>query len=122
MRNAFITAYGRNVNPEWPESELSRFTEIAQAVVFGEARENNVAIIQPAAAELPDSVITTCVDAANDLLPDYARIHDWLRADSAFSVDNGLLTASGKPRREAVWTRYRSRFESEAAVPLQNIR
>jgi len=119
-RNAFITAYGRNVNPEWPESELSRFPEIAQAIVFGEAREHNVAIIQPAAAGLADELINTCVHAANDLLPDYARIHDWLRADAAFSEANGLLTPSGKPRRDAVWTHYRTRIEPPA--PAQTVR
>jgi long-chain acyl-CoA synthetase len=121
-RNAFITAYGRNVNPEWPESELSRFPEIAQAVVFGEAREHNVAIIQPAVAGLADALIHTCVSAANELLPDYARIHDWLRADAAFSEANGLLTASGKPRRDAVWTHYRSRIETPATASLRNFR
>jgi len=121
-RNAFITAYGRNVNPEWPESELSRFAEITQAVVFGEARESNVAIIQPAAAGIPDTAIDACVAAANELLPDYARIHQWLRSDAAFDTANGLLTATGKPRRDAVWTHYRSRFEAAAAQPMQNIR
>jgi long-subunit acyl-CoA synthetase (AMP-forming) len=121
-RNAFITAYGRNVNPEWPESELSRFPEIAQAIVFGEAREQNVAIIQPAVAGLPDEHINTCIRAANDLLPDYARIHDWLRADAAFSEANGLLTASGKPRRDAVWTQYGARFDIPADAIMQNVR
>jgi len=121
-RNAFITAYGRNVNPEWPESELSRFPEIAHAIVFGEAREHNVAIIQPAAAGLADELINNCVSAANDLLPDYARIHEWLRADAAFSEDNGLLTAGGKPRRDAVWLHYRSRITPPAAAAAQNMR
>jgi long-chain acyl-CoA synthetase len=121
-RNAFITAYGRNVNPEWPESELSRFPEIAQAIVFGEDREINVAIIQPAQTELTDELINNCVDAANDLLPDYARIHAWVRTDAAFSEENGMLTASGKPRRDAVWTHYRSRLETTETVLLQRIR
>ncbi len=121
-RNAFITAYGRNVNPEWPESELSRFPEIAQAVVFGEAREHNVAIIQPAAADISNAAISARVAAANELLPDYARIHDWLRSGAAFSIANGLLTASGKPRRDAVWAHYGARFETPAATYVQNIR
>lgn len=121
-RNAFITAYGRNVNPEWPESELSRFPEIAQVFVFGEARDSNIAIIQPAAPGISDAAIRHCVNTANELLPDYARIHDWLRADAAFSVDNGQLTASGKPRRDAVWSGYRSRFEPPAAAPMQPVR
>jgi long-subunit acyl-CoA synthetase (AMP-forming) len=121
-RNAFITAYGRNVNPEWPESELARFPEITQAVVFGEAREYNVAIIQPTAADIPDSALNARVAAANELLPDYARIHQWLRSDTAFTSGNGLLTASGKPRRDAVWAHYRNRIESPAAEPVQNLR
>ena len=121
-RNAFITAYGRNVNPEWPESEVSRFPEIAQAIVFGEAREHNVAIIQPALANITDKLINTCVGAANELLPDYARIHAWVRADAAFSEENGMLTASGKPRRDAVWAHYRSRLKTTATASLQNIR
>ena len=54
-KNLFVTAYGRNVNPEWPESELLRFPEIAQAVVFGEARECNIAVIQPL-DEQPESI------------------------------------------------------------------
>jgi long-chain acyl-CoA synthetase len=120
-RNAFITAYGRNVNPEWPESELSRFPEITQAVVFGEARENNVAVIQPTAAGIPDTAINARVAAANELLPDYARIHQWLRSDAAFSSADGLLTVTGKPRRDAVWAHYRARLESVAAQPVRNI-
>jgi long-chain acyl-CoA synthetase len=120
-RNAFITAYGRNVNPEWPESELSRFPEIIQAVVFGEERETNVAVIQPAMSGLPDAVINQCVTAANDLLPDYARIHNWLRADAAFSVENGLLTPSGKPRREAVWTYYRAQIETADTISMHRM-
>jgi long-subunit acyl-CoA synthetase (AMP-forming) len=121
-KHAFITAYGRNVNPEWPESELSRFPEIAQAVVFGEARAHNVAIIQAATAKIPNAAIEARVAAANELLPDYARIHDWLRTDAAFSIANGLLTASGKPRRDAIWAHYGAHFETPAATCVQKIR
>jgi len=111
-KNMFVTAYGRNVNPEWPESELIRFPEIAQAVVFGEAREHNVAVIQPANEQLPDTIMEKCIATANADLPDYARVHDWVRARQAFSPENGLLTASGKPQRDAVWNRYQTSIES----------
>jgi long-chain acyl-CoA synthetase len=105
-KNVFVTAYGRNVNPEWPESELLRFPEIAQAVVYGEARSHNIAVIEPA-ARLPDAAITDCVANANKQLPDYARVHGWIRAET-FTPESGLLTASGKPRRNAVWDRYQA--------------
>jgi len=111
-KNMFVTTYGRNVNPEWPESELIRFPEIAQAVVFGEAREHNVAVIQPADEQLPDTIMEKCIATANADLPDYARVHDWVRARQAFSPENGLLTASGKPQRDAVWNRYQTSIES----------
>ena len=112
-KNLFVTAYGRNVNPEWPESELARFPEIAQAVVFGEAREHNVAVILPASDRLPDPFIERCIDEANAELPDYARVHGWVRAREAFTADNGLLTNSGKPRRDAIWNRYQAVIEAD---------
>ena len=37
-KNMFITAFGRNVAPEWVEAELTASGVIAQAAVFGEAR------------------------------------------------------------------------------------
>ena len=116
--NVFVTAYGRNVNPEWPESELLRFPEITQAVVYGEARAHNIAVIEPAAPRLPDAAITACVAATNKLLPDYARVHDWVRAE-ALTRDNGLLTASGKPRRNAVWERYQAMIATrDSTTPI----
>ena len=111
-KNMFVTAYGRNVNPEWPESELIRFPEIAQAVVYGEAREHNVAVIQPANDKLPDQFINTCLATANEALPDYARVHDWVRARQPFSPENGLLTASGKPRRDAILDGYQTAIKA----------
>jgi len=53
-----------------------------------------------------------CIATANADLPDYARVHDWVRARQAFSPENGLLTASGKPQRDAVWTSYQTSIES----------
>jgi len=120
-KNVFVTAYGRNVNPEWPESELIRFPVIAQAVVFGEAREHNVAVIQSANEQLPDVLIEQCIAMANEALPDYARVHGWVRARQAFSPENGLLTASGKPRREAVWNFYQKSIESHNSTDSRKV-
>ena len=111
-KNVFVTAYGRNVNPEWPESELTRHAQIVHAVVFGEARHYNTAVIVPAVQQVQDKDIAALVGMANEILPDYARIHNWIRADAPFTPDNGLLTASGKPRRDQVWAHYRAAIDS----------
>jgi len=122
IKNAFITAYGRNVNPEWPESELTRFPEISHAVVFGEAMEHNVAVIQTASSTTANEAVAACVHAANDLLPDYARIKQWVRAAEDFSSNNGLLTASGKPRRDAVWEQYQGQFAATSDLNIHDKR
>src|SRR3546814_16080267 len=44
-KNLFITAFGRNVSPEWVEAELIQQPAIAQALVHGEARAFNTAVL-----------------------------------------------------------------------------
>ncbi len=105
-KNVFITSFGRNVSPEWPESELVHQPQFAQACVFGEARASNVAIVVPSRAGIDADEIAGAIDAANGALPDYARIVDWIVAAEPFSPSNGMLTPTGKPRRDAIAAAY----------------
>ncbi|MDX8403553.1 MAG: AMP-binding protein [Mariprofundaceae bacterium] len=109
-KHIFITAFGRNVSPEWVERELTAHLGIAQAVIFGEARPFNVAILSMREG-MDTQAVEQAVAAANARLPDYARIHRWLLADELFSVANGLFTGTGRPRREAIWKMYEKRIE-----------
>lgn len=110
-KNMFITSFGRNVAPEWIERELTLSPAIAQAVVFGEARPWNVAIILPRAGATRDEV-DAGVRGANRELPDYARVSAWLAADEAFAVANGQLTATGRPRRAEILKVYGARIDA----------
>ena len=105
-KNLFITSFGRNVSPEWPEAELLHRPEIAQACVFGEARSVNTAIVCPAGPTVTPQGLADAILAANRELPDYARVTDFIIADEPFSPANGLLTQTGKLRREAIALRY----------------
>jgi len=104
-KHIFITAFGRNVSPEWVERELSIELAIAQCCVFGEARPFNVAVIV-APESASTEAVQQAVDAANARLPDYARVSAWLMADEVFSVANGLWTGTGRPRREHIFKAY----------------
>lgn len=110
-KHIFITAFGRNVSPEWVERELTIQPGIAQAVVFGEARPFNVAVLTPRDGA-DHKRMQACVDAANARLPDYARVSRWLLADSPFSVGNGLFTGTGRPRRDAIIKLYSERINA----------
>lgn len=109
-KNILITSFGRNVSPEWPESELLAGRSIAQAAVFGEGRAQLMAVVVPVHAGIPDVVLEAEVQAANARLPDYARVARWVRADDAFSVRNGHATANGRPRRDEIWQAYGERL------------
>ncbi|HRP22865.1 AMP-binding protein [Thauera sp.] len=113
-KHQFVTAFGRNVNPEWVEAELAEQAPIAQAWVHGEALAANVAVIVPRRADCADAEIDAAIAAANAVLPDYARVQRWLRADAPFTPANGLLTANGRLRRAALAERYLARIAAAA--------
>ena len=108
-KNLFITAFGRNVSPEWVESELLHEPAIAQVLVWGEALPRNGAVVVPAGPVSADAV-QAAIEAANRRLPDYARVGAWLFADAPFRPQAGELTANGRLRRDTLLERYGSRL------------
>lgn len=106
LKNVFITSYGRNLSPEWIESELSQENAIGQAVVFGEARAHVVALVAPAHPRVSAGAIAGAIARANSRLPAYARVARYQLMDEPLSAVNGLLTANGRPRRPAIEARY----------------
>lgn len=109
-KNCFITSFGRNVNPEWVESELTAQPEIALASVFGEALPGNIGVIVPRTTDL--SAVTKAVSAANARLPDYARVAQWDIADPEEFRNAGCLTPTGKVRRDKVADVYARMLET----------
>jgi long-chain acyl-CoA synthetase len=104
-KDLFITAFGRNVSPDWVESELTLQPAIAQAWVHGEARPWNTAVIVPRAGATSET-ITAAIAAANRNLPGYAQVSRWLPAATPFSSESGELTSNGRLRRTAIAKRY----------------
>jgi len=100
-KNVLITGFGRNVSPEWVEAALREQAGIAEAVVFGDGQPALSAVLWPMPG-VTDEQLRKSVLAANERLPDYARVPHWVRARAAFSVDSGLATANGRPRRPEI--------------------
>ncbi|CAI8932244.1 Long-chain acyl-CoA synthetase [Pseudomonas donghuensis] len=109
-KHQFVTSFGRNVNPEWVETELTQRGPIAQAFVYGEAMAHNHALLWPHRPDCTDCELATAVAQANQALPDYARVHRWSRLEQPFTCANGLLTANGRARREQIVERYRAQL------------
>lgn len=103
-KNLLITAYGRNVAPEWVEAALAAQPEIAQVLVLGDARPWLVALL----VVMPDTdetALAVAVARANGGLPDYARVGDWLVV-APFTAANGQATGNGRPIRAAIAAAY----------------
>jgi acyl-CoA synthetase (AMP-forming)/AMP-acid ligase II len=114
-RNVFITSMGRNLSPEWLESELAATESIRQAVVFGEGLPAPVAVV--AARRSDAHRVGASIEALNRRLPGHARIARWVLAGDDFGLADGLCTPNGRPVRSAVWARYaRALLRNEATI------
>lgn len=109
-KHIFITAFGRNVSPEWVESELELQPAINRAWVHGEARPWNAAVIVTSRGATA-AAVSAAIAAANRNLPGYAQVRHWIPAREPFGADNGELTANGRLRRDVIATHYAATLE-----------
>lgn len=110
-KHLIITSFGRNVSPEWPESLLLSTGLLMQCVVFGDSQAALCAVLVPREGVSSDAV-QAVVKQVNSQLPEYAHINQIIVADEAFQFQNGLVTANGRLRRDAIWATYAERFAS----------
>lgn len=101
-KNVLVSSFGRNISPEWVESELLATGTFAQVVVLGDAQPYCSALLVPASAASTNEGLQAAIDSANAALPDYARVQRWQRLDQPFSVADGTLTDNGRVRREQI--------------------
>ena len=101
-KNLLISSYGRNISPEWIESEILTHPGIQQCVVVGDARPYCCALIYADSKQVSDDDIQQWLDRVNPTLPDYAQVLSWLRIAQPLGGEEGLLTENGRPRREAI--------------------
>ncbi len=116
-KHQFSLASGRNVDPGWIEAELTQRGALAQAYVQGEGARHLVALLWPRQPDLPDSVLADQVARLNQRLPDYARIGAWHRLAEPFTPANGLLTATGRLRRDAIQAHHAALLSHLLEVP-----
>ena len=98
-KNVLVSSFGRNISPEWVESELLAEVGIDQVVLVGDGRPYCAALVY---SRKDDESIARTLDKVNHMLPDYARILSWHRLQEPLSVANGLLTDNGRLRRDAI--------------------
>jgi long-chain acyl-CoA synthetase len=111
-KNLLISSYGRNISPEWVESEALLGGTLGECVVYGDGQPWCAALLSPRDPEAGDEAIQQAVDRCNARLPDYARIRRWIRLPVPLADSEGLLTPNARPRRKAIAAKYRALIDN----------
>ena len=132
-KDIIVNSGGDNVSPQRVENALNFAPEIAQAMVYGDKRPHLVAVLVPdgefigqwatensqvrdleALSQLQafHEALKTAVDRTNKNLSPIEQVRRFIVAGEGFTVDNGLMTPTLKPRRHLITERYGERLEA----------
>jgi long-subunit acyl-CoA synthetase (AMP-forming) len=107
-KNIIINSYGRNISPDWIEAELLSLDEILQVAIYGEAKPFLTAIC---VSKHPKEALNKAINTLNKSLPDYAQIKAIIMAKQPFSIQNQMLTASGKTKHPNIFKHNKTQLE-----------
>lgn len=104
IKNLIILNSGHNVAPEPIEEKIGQLLPgVQQVVVVGNGRGNLCALITGAVAA---SDTQKAIDAVNADLPHYRQVRNFTVLSDLFVAGDGLVTANGKLRRDAIDRRF----------------
>jgi long-chain acyl-CoA synthetase len=104
IKNLIILNSGHNVPPEPIEEKIAQRLAGAQhVVVVGNGRGYLCALI---AGQVTSADVQKVIDAVNADLPHYRQIRNVSILPRVFTPEDGLLTANGKLRRDAIDRRF----------------
>ncbi|OLB24138.1 MAG: hypothetical protein AUH15_01735 [Acidobacteriales bacterium 13_2_20CM_55_8] len=114
IKSLIILGSGHNIAPEPIEDELLRNLAGAQQVVLtGNGRGYLSAIVT---GDVSREEVQVAVDSVNSHLPHYKQVRAFHIHAEPFSIDNGLLTANGKLKRDLIAARLQAQIEEMYGV------
>ena len=121
LKDLIVTSYGKNISPRPIEENIARSKYITQVMVYGDNRKYLVALVVPereaveqfardSAIAFDDYVallgtqevhelISGEIERVNKAAPSYEQIRGFDILPEAFTLENGMLTPTLKPRR-----------------------
>jgi long-chain acyl-CoA synthetase len=115
LKNLIILNSGHNIAPEPIEEELLRSAPTAQHIMLvGNGRSFLAAIVTGTVA---GADMDSQLERVNASLPHYRKIRRYHIARELFTIENGLLTANGKLRRDTIAARFATEIEQMYAKP-----
>jgi long-chain acyl-CoA synthetase len=119
IKNLIVLNSGHNIAPEPLEEKIAALVPtVQQIVIVGNGRGYLCVLV---CGKIESVKLQTALDTINSELPHYRQIRKFTLVSESFSAENGLLTANGKLRREAINTRFAAQIAAmyEAQAPPQ---
>ena len=114
IKNLIVLGSGHKIAPETIEDEIAKHLPGAlQVVIVGNGRGYLSAIVT---GPVTSENIQAALDKVNSQLPHYKQVRAFTLRAEPFSVDNGLLTANGKLKRDLISARMQDEIDDMYAV------
>jgi long-chain acyl-CoA synthetase len=114
IKNLIILASGHNIAPEAiEEGILAELPGAQHVVLMGNARSYLSAIVT---GSVTADQVQAALDAINPGLPHYKQVRAFCISPELFTIENGLLTANGKLKRDLIVQKYNGEIEEMYAV------
>jgi len=112
-KDIIVSAGGDNISPAKIENQLSKSSEIEQAMVYGDGKNYLVALIVPSQEFIKQiEKIEKIVNKINNNLTLVEKIKKFHLIEESFTIENGLLTPTMKVKRNKVILKYKNILES----------
>ena len=109
IKNLIVLGSGHKIAPETIEEEIAYHLPAAQqVVVVGNGRGFLSAIVT---GDVTGQQVQAALDSVNRELPHYKQVRAFCLRAEPFSIDNGMLTANGKLKRDLISARMKNEIE-----------
>ena len=116
IKNLIILASGHNLAPEPIEDEiLQRLPDAQQVVLVGNGRSYLSALLT---GKVSRDKVQAVLDEVNAHLPHYRQVRAFHIHPETFSIENGLLTANGKLKRDLIASTLQAEIEEMYRTPV----
>jgi long-chain acyl-CoA synthetase len=109
IKNLIVLGSGHKIAPETVEEEIAhQLPGALQVVVVGNGRGFLSVIVT---GNVTAEQVQSALDAINHSLPHYKQLRAFCLRLEPFSIENGMLTANGKLKRDLIASRMKSEIE-----------
>jgi long-chain acyl-CoA synthetase len=109
IKNLIVLGSGHKIAPETIEDEIARELPGAQQVVIVGNGRGYLSVI--VTGNVTGEQVQTALDAVNHHFPHYKQVRAFCLRKEPFSIENGMLTANGKLKRDLISARLKNEIE-----------